>query len=113
MMPQRTILTTGDDIVLAHSWTQTILGNKVASNIESVSRTVLMLRTDFLVRSRAARAIAASATIPTWPSLRVLGQLKALTTEITNKRWLALRLSRSSPAFVVDRLNSMPFNTLA
>jgi hypothetical protein len=41
MMPQRTILTTGDDIVLAHSWTQTILGNKVASNIESVSRTVL------------------------------------------------------------------------
>jgi hypothetical protein len=45
--------------------------------------------------------------------LRVLGQLKALTTEMTNKRWLALRLSRSLPAFVVDRLNSMPFNTLA
>jgi hypothetical protein len=66
-----------------------------------------------LVRSRAARATAASATIPTWPSLRVLGQLKALTTEMTSKRWLALRLSRSSPAFVVDRLNSMPFNTLA
>jgi hypothetical protein len=42
MMPQRTILTTGDDIVLAHSWTQTILGHKVASNIESVSRTVLI-----------------------------------------------------------------------
>jgi hypothetical protein len=36
-----------------------------------------------------------------------------MTTEMTNKRWLALRLSRSSTAFVVDHLNSMQFNTLA